>query len=86
MAKTTAERQADHRKRLRETGKVQKLITIDETDWQAGFDAGLVGAKNYPPPKEIQDDLAWYSGYIEGKAKKLKLDAEALRNHKEVQK
>jgi hypothetical protein len=40
--------------------------SINQTDWQAGFDAGQQARPDTPP--QGTDGLAWISGYIEGKA------------------
>ena len=69
MAKTTAERQADYRRRLAEKGQVQRLITMDEKSWKMGFDAGKNGHMDYPP-LDVTDRLAWFSGFIEGRGEK----------------
>lgn len=71
MAKTVAERQAEYRKRLAAQGKIQRLITMDAASWQMGFDAGRNGHMDYPP-LDCPDRLAWFSGFIEGKAKAAK--------------
>lgn len=70
MAKTLAERQAAHREKLKSEGKTQRLITVSEVDWQAGFEKGLSGGSEYPVPPEVTDRLAWFSGVLEGKAKR----------------
>lgn len=38
-------------------------------DWQAGFDAALAGQPANPVPKGL-DGLSWFSGWIEGDAKR----------------
>jgi hypothetical protein len=40
--------------------------SINQTDWQSGFNAGQQGRPDTPP--RGVDGLAWVSGYIEGKA------------------
>jgi hypothetical protein len=42
-------------------------VRYDRESYRAGYTAGLVGRPNIAPP-EIVDSLAWYSGYVEGKA------------------
>ena len=66
MAKTSAERQRDYREKLKREGKRQMLVTITETDWDLGFQAGQDGESSVAP--QGADGLSWYSGYIEGKA------------------
>jgi len=39
--------------------------------WETGFQAGLLGLRSICPA-EVPDELAFYSGYIEGKAKKMR--------------
>ncbi len=62
------------------------VISMDHQAWQAGYAAGLQGRANTSPPE--LDDLAFSSGYIEGKAhrqgfdqagrdKQARLDAQA---------
>ncbi len=40
--------------------------SINQTDWQSGFNAGQQDRPNQPP--QGVDALAWLSGYTEGKA------------------
>ncbi|MGO8692858.1 MAG: hypothetical protein ACLQMF_04205 [Rectinemataceae bacterium] len=67
MPMTNSEKQAAYRERLRADGKTQKLVTVEAEAWQAGYEAGMAGHPDYPPPAGI-DRLSWFSGYIEGKA------------------
>lgn len=46
-----------------------KLVSIIEVDWQKGFDAGLLGISQYPVPSTT-DEYSWFSGWIEGSAKR----------------
>jgi hypothetical protein len=50
-------------------------VRYDRESYRAGYVAGLTGRRNIAP-LEIPDGLAWYSGYIEGKATR---EAGALR-------
>jgi hypothetical protein len=68
MAKTAAERQRDFRAKLKDEGKRQMLVTITNDDWDLGYQAGLDGEDSLAPSDA--DGLSWYSGYIEGKAKR----------------
>jgi len=43
-------------------------VTLQPEDWRAGYDAGVSGVR--PAPGSIRDELAWYSGYIEGAARR----------------
>ena len=70
MAKTAAQRQRDFRAKLKDQGKRQMLVTLTDEDWQSGYDAGMEGEEPYAPSDV--DGLSWYSGYIEGKAKRTK--------------
>ena len=47
-------------------------ITQDRAAWDAGFAAGESGqtVTACPYPAAAADSLAWYSGFIEGKAKR----------------
>jgi hypothetical protein len=50
-------------------------IRQDRKSWEQGRAAGLQGKRN-KCPSDIDDEVAWYSGYEEGKAER-----EALRPH-----
>lgn len=41
-------------------------VLYDRCDYDAGWKAGYKGGPDLPPP-DINDSLAWSSGYIEGK-------------------
>jgi len=56
-------------------GIARSGVRYDPASYRAGYTAGLVGRRNIAP-LEIVDSLAWYSGYIEGKATR---EAGALR-------
>lgn len=71
MAKSVAERQASYRVRLAEQGKMQRLFTLDKASWEAGVEAGKTGGPEMPPA-DVADRLAYFSGYVEGKAKAAK--------------
>lgn len=46
-----------------------KKITLSKTEWEQGFKDGLEGSKyNY----NNKDNLSYSSGYIEGKAERIK--------------
>ena len=55
-------------------------IEIDAPSWQAGFNAGLAKLRSWPVPAGIADELAWFSGYIDGEGERL----EALRREWEA--
>jgi hypothetical protein len=44
-------------------------VQQDSADWLAGFGIGLTGCL-YVHPVGVRDQLAWTSGYIEGKAQR----------------
>jgi ribosome modulation factor len=45
------------------------LVRQDPASYALGYQAGLAGRSSQEPPG-VKDDLAWISGYIEGKAKR----------------
>ncbi len=45
------------------------MIRQDSKSWEAGHAAGLQGKRN-KCPSDIEDELAWYSGFVEGKAER----------------
>jgi len=45
-------------------------VRYDRDDYYTGYTAGLVGRPNIAP-QGTRDQLAWYSGFIEGKAVRL---------------
>jgi hypothetical protein len=63
-----AKRQAAFRARQKAEGKKQVLVWIDSISWNLGFEAGKCGSPNTPP--KDADELSFFSGYIEGKAKR----------------
>lgn len=65
-----ARRQEAFRERQKAAGKRQRLVWIHDESWQAGFDAGVAGTPSTPIPVGI-DGLSWFSGWIEGEAKRL---------------
>lgn len=64
-----AKRQEAYRQRQQAGGMRQRMVWIHEESWQAGFDAGLAGTPSSPVPPGI-DGLSWFSGWIEGEAKR----------------
>jgi hypothetical protein len=64
-----ARRQAAYKDRQEQAGKKRVQVWMDRDDWQAGFDTGAVG-KPSRPGAEVCDQLAWFSGWIEGDAKR----------------
>ncbi len=50
-------------------------IRRDRKSWEKGYAAGLQGKRN-KCPSDIDDEVAWNSGYIEGTAER-----EQLRRH-----
>lgn len=46
-------------------------VKLDAKSWDAGYHAGLSGKSDYPVPMGL-DCLSWYSGFIEGKAERIK--------------
>lgn len=69
LKSANARRQEAFRERQREAGKRQVMVWIDQESWQAGFDAGAVGRSSSPVPAGV-DGLSWFSGWIEGDAKR----------------
>ena len=65
-----AKRQEAYRKRQQAAGKRQRMVWIHDESWQAGFKAGEAGTPSSPVPDGI-DGLSWFSGWIEGEAKRL---------------
>jgi len=65
-----AKRQEAYRQRQQTAGKRQRMVWIHDTSWQAGFAAGEAGTPSSPVPQGI-DSLSWFSGWIEGEAKRL---------------
>lgn len=63
-----ARRQAAFRARQKAEGKKQVLVWIDSISWDLGFESGKSGLPS-APPKDC-DELSFFSGYIEGKAKR----------------
>lgn len=51
------------------------LIELDEASAEAGYNAGLAGEPSEIPP-DIKDGLAWIGSYIDGKAERMKPEAE----------
>jgi hypothetical protein len=45
-------------------------VTQNADDWQAGYNAGMSGGSSMPP--EVTDRLAYASGFIEGKAARIR--------------
>jgi len=43
-------------------------LRYDAASWQAGYRAGYAGGKPAAPPPGVADDLAFWSGVIEGQA------------------
>lgn len=66
-----AKRQAAYRKRQQAAGKRQRMVWIHDASWQAGFKAGETSTPASPVPEGI-DGLSWFSGWIEGEAKRLR--------------
>lgn len=64
-----ARRQAAYKDRQEQTGKKRVQVWMDRDDWQSGFDMGAAG-KPSRPGAEVRDQLAWFSGWIEGDAKR----------------
>lgn len=64
-----ARRQAAYRERQQAAGKRQRVVWIHENDWQAGFAAGEAGTPAAPVPQGV-DGLSWFSGWVEGEAKR----------------
>jgi hypothetical protein len=66
---SSAVRQAAYKARQEQAGKKRVQVWLDEGDWQVGFDAGEA-RKPSQPDESIRDQLAWFSGWIEGDAKR----------------
>lgn len=47
------------------TASSRPAVQHDPDSWQLGYQAGLDGLPNIPPPGV--DRLAWHSGYVDGK-------------------
>lgn len=45
------------------------LVRQDPASYALGYQAGLAGRSSQEPPG-VPDDLAWISGYIDGKGKR----------------
>jgi ribosome modulation factor len=52
--------------------QLMNWIAQDRAAWDAGFAAGESGqtVTTCPYPAAAEESLAWYSGFIEGKAKR----------------
>ena len=55
-------------------------VSQDPASWQAGFNAGMSGGPSNCPP-EVSDPLAYASGYIEGKAAKMRATSARTTEH-----
>lgn len=69
-AKSGAERQAEYSARMKKDGYKRTTVWVKDEDWQAGYKAGAAGQKSAPPAGIHR--LSWFSGYIEGEAKREK--------------
>ena len=65
-----AKRQEAYRHRQQAAGRKQRVVWIHDDAWQAGFAAGEAGTPSTPVPPGT-DGLSWFSGWIEGEAKRL---------------
>lgn len=45
-------------------------VSMIQADWQLGFDAGEAGKPSTPVSPNVSHALSWFSGYIEGDAKR----------------
>ena len=64
-----AKRQETYRQRQKAAGKRQFIAWIDNETWDEGFKAGHAGKPASPVPSGI-DPFAWFSGWVEGDAKR----------------
>lgn len=64
-----ARRQAAFKARRKAEGYKRATVWIHEASWQAGYDAALAGQPSTPHSADV-DGLSWFSGYIEGQAKR----------------
>ncbi len=69
LASPSAQRQAAYKARREAQGFKRTTVWIHEGAWQAGYDAGFAGKPSTPVPAGL-DGLSWFSGYIEGDAKR----------------
>jgi hypothetical protein len=66
-------------RRAQGTGRMYAMAARhDSNSWNAGYAAGLAG-KRSKCPDNVEDEQAWYSGYIEGQAERERLQPRPTR-------
>ena len=67
---SAAQRQRAFASRMKERGYYRRTVWLHRTSWYRGHAAGQAGSV-CAPPSDVEDRLAWMSGYIEGAANPL---------------